>query len=363
MKNILYIGQYGDSTGLGASSRRYIEYLASNNKYNLAIRPIYVTSDTNNKNNYDEYENNSYKTYDTLIQHVFPEYIEYNSVFGKNIAITEIETRNIRHSGWIDKLNLMDEIWVASKFSADSLIDSGVNKPIRIIPEPYNIKKYTDTKDSFFKYTDKPFIFYTIGEYAEKKNIKTAILAYLLEFNQKDNVKFFIKTSHVRKKNEDLENLIKYDMSNIKNIIRKPPNDYPDIDVLCGNLSDNDLIRLHQSSDCYINCARADGFGANAVEAALCDSVVINTKNIGSSTYFNKTNALMLNSVEVPVLSSYSPLKNIFTIYEKWFEPSINDLRISMRQAYNLSLNQRTELSNNFNKNLFTYDFLEQLLT
>lgn len=366
MKNILYIGHYEDINGLGASSRRYIDWLSN---YNLSIRPIYVThSVLNEKSNkhdkYNEYENNSSRTYDTLIQHTLPEYLEYHKNFGKNIAIPEIETINIKHSGWIDKLNLMDEVWVNSQFSANSLINSGLKTPIRIIPEPYNIKKYQENKNSFFEYKDnKPFIFYTIGQYTEKRNIKNIIMAYLLEFNKQDNVKLFIKTYDHRKKNEDLEHIIKYDMSTIKNIIRKNPDSYPDIDILCGYLSDNDIIRLHRSSNCYINASKADGFGASAIEAALCDNIIINTKNIGSATYFNNTNAIMVNSLETPVMCSNTYSKNIFTIYEKWFEPEVLNLRQSLRKAYDLSSEQTKSLNNNFNKELFSYEFIETLLS
>lgn len=369
MKNILYIGSYKDNNGFGESSRRFINWLSNDIKINLSIRPLYLInsliSNRLDNDQYIEYENNSNKKYDTLIQHTLPEYIEYHKDFGKNIAIVDIETLNIKHSGWPDKLNLMDEIWVSSKLSAESLLLSGVRTIIKIIPEPYNIDTYTQPiKDNFFSYSDnnKPFIFYTIGQYAEKKNIKSIILAYLLEFNKNDNVRLFIKTCDHRKQNEDLENIIKYDTSVIKNILRKPDEKYPDIDTVCGYLSENDILRLHKSSDCYINAAKADGFGASAIEAGLCDNIVINTKNIGSSTYYNSTNALMIDSVETSVICSNSIIKNLYTIHENWFEPSINSLRASMRKAYNLSSSEKENLSSNFNKNVFSYQNINELI-
>lgn len=370
MKNILYIGHYKDNSGLGESSRRYIDFLSSNIKYNLSIRPLLLTTSAIttaiDSNQYDEYENNSSKNYDTLIQHTFPDNIEYNKEFGKNIAIVDIETFNIKHSGWIDKLNLMDEVWVGSRFSAQSLLSGGLIRPIRIIPEPYNLAEYeSDLRDNFFTYQkeSRPFIFYIIGQYAEKSNIKSIVLAYLLEFNKKDNVKLFIKTCDHRKQNEDLENIIKYDISIIKNILRKPYDDYSDIDMLCGYLSKANIIRLHKSADCYINAVRADGFGCSAIEAALCGKIVVNTKNIGSSTYFNNTNSIMVNSAEVACMCSNSRIKNLYTIHERWFEPSIDDLRKAFRTAYNLSQDKKEELNNNFFKETFSYTNIQNLLS
>jgi len=361
MKNILYIGNYKDNSGIGQSCRRFIEFLGSDIKKNLVIRPLYlinnIAAPLEDNGQYAEYENNNLKSYDTLIQHTFPDYIEYHKDFGKNIAIVDIETIGIKHSGWPDRLNLMDEIWTHSIYSAQSLLMSGVTKRIKIIPEPYDVNTFLTTKETFFNYDPqkKPFIFYTIGQYSEKKNIKSIILAYLLEFNKNDNVKLFIKTYDYRKKNEDLENIITYDMSVIKNIIRKPLNHYADIDVLCGYLKNSDIVRLHQSSDCYVNAARGDGFGAGAIEAALCNKIIINTKNIGSSTYFNSTNSLMINSKESLVLSSNSEIKNIMTIYEKWYEPSVDELRECMRKAYRCSQEQKQNYIKNFDKNIFSY--------
>ena len=362
MQNILYIGQYKDQLGLGESCRKFIDCLSSHPKINLAIRPIYVNSDNAtpvNKEEHIEYENNNYKKYDMLIQHVWPDYMSYDNRFGKNIGIVEIETKNIKHSGWIDRLNLLDEIWVNSYYAANSLTASHVSKPIKIIPEPYKIN--TNPTDPFFSSSEtskiKPYIFYTIGHYTEKHNIKNIILAFLLEFNEYDNARLFIKTHSIHHKNEDLENIIKFDIQHIKNFIRKPSNSYPDIDILCGVLSEADKIRLHKSSDCYINAVRADPGCSTAIEAALYDSLVISTKHIGSSTYFNSTNAIMVDATETSVLSEYTQIKNIYTHHEYWYDPSIKHLRQCMREAY---INRKVETP--INKEIFTYDYINGLI-
>jgi glycosyltransferase involved in cell wall biosynthesis len=368
MKNVLYIGNYKDNNGLGQSCKRFVNFLSDWHQINLAIRPIYVTQNMIapivDSDTYIEYENNSFKNYDTLIQQTFPDYIEYNKEFGKNIAIVEIETLSIKQSGWIEKLNLMDEVWVGSIFAAQSLINSGLNSAIKVIPEPYNIAKIQQPREGFFNYNleNKPFIFYTIGQYSEKKNIKSIIMAYLLEFDKYENIRLFIKTYDYRKKNEDLENIINYDINTVKNIIRKPDNKYADIDILCGYLKDNDIYRLHQSADCYINTVRGESFPACSIEAALCEKLTINTKNTASSTYFNATNSINVDSVDSVVLSSNSYIKNMYTIHEKWKEPSISDLRKCMRKAYSLSEKDKKKYISNFNHNIFSYEQIKGLI-
>lgn len=345
MKNILYIGPYKENNGLGKSSKRFVECLATHSNINLAIRPIHLTypskDNTIFKDAYLEFELNRFKYYDAIIQHGYATMFQYDARFGKNIGITEIETRNIQCTGWVDRMNLMDELIFTSSVSATSAIESGLNKPIQIISEPYDIDIYNNIPNDFFEYKDStPFIFYTIGQYSNKKNIKSIILAFLLEFDKRENVKLFIKTNDYTKTHDQLKNIIEYDIAEIKRTIRKDGGDCCDVDVLCGYLNDIDIARLHKSGHCYINAVKADSCGYCALEAAIVGNCVINTKDIGSSHYFNQFNAYMVDAFETNVFSSTFYDKNSFTIHEIWHEPSVQSLRSSLREAYNKNVTE-----------------------
>jgi hypothetical protein len=336
MKNVLYIGPYKDHNGFGRSSRRFLDCLSINSEINLSSRPVFYTKSdlTELPDQYSEFEENSSKNYDVVIQHGAPSMFQYNSHYGKNIGIVEIETANIRHTGYIDKINLLDEVIVSSSFSKQVLMYDGVTIPIKMVPEPYNISKYAIQYKSFFAYEDsnRPYIFYTIGQYTEKKNIKGIILSFLLEFTKEDNVKLFIKTDDYYQDHQDLEKLIQYDIWQIKRAIKK--RDTPDIDIICGQLNDIDIVRLHQSGSCYINAVRADGYGPCAIESKICKKQLLNTKSVGSNTYVNSTNAYMIESELTNVYyTSHNPYKN-FYICEYWYEPNISSIRSAMRMAY-----------------------------
>jgi glycosyltransferase involved in cell wall biosynthesis len=367
MKNVLYIGQYKDSNGLGYSARRYIDCLISNNDINLSIRPIFLnkSSITNPLSliDYSDYEKNSSLNYDCVIQHAYPDCFVYDKRFGKNIGVVEIETRNINRSGWNDKLNLMDEIWTNSINALECLYNCDTTSSIKVIPEPYDLTIYQKKHDPFFKFNKEettPFIFYTIGQYTEQKNIKGIILAYLLEFNRQDNVRLFIKTDDYGQDPTELENIINYDIKQIKEAIRK--NSFCDIDMVCGRLSDNDIIRLHQSGDCYINAVRSDCFGPCAIEALLSNKIIISTKNIGSSTYLNSSNSLMVDSIPTSVYSTRSFNKNIFTIYEEWDEPNILSIQKSMRDAYNMDNETKQTIISNYNHEFFNKEKIKETI-
>lgn len=367
MKNILYIGPYKDSNGLGCASRRYINALINNNDINLCIRPLFFTN-SSVKNHldlkqYDQYQQNIQSSYDYVIQHGFPEMFVYDRKFGKNIGIVEIETRNIQRSGWINRLNLMDEVYINSINGINTLYDCDIKTSLKLVPEPYDINLYNKEHDPFFvdiNKDNKPFIFYTIGQYTEKKNIKGIILAYLLEFNSKDNVKLFIKTNSYNTELSNLDNQINIDINNIKRAIRKK--DCVDINIVSGNISETDIIRLHQSADCYVNAVRADGCGPCAIESVLSKKIVINTKNIGSSTYFNSSNALMVDSIPVNVYSPEFINENILTIFEEWNEPNITTLRQQMRSAYTMNDSDKQKLITNYSYDIFTQNHFNNTL-
>lgn len=358
MHNVLYLGPYKENNGFGRGSRRVLDGLLSSTDFNVSSRPIYLTG--NVLFNDDEYskleyssELNSSDKYDYVIQHGHPMMFQYRKEFGINIGITDIETKNLSHTGFVDRINLLDMIVVHSHFAADSLEESGVKIPIRVIPQPYNIDTDSVESNFFSAYDTKPYIFYTIGQYEEKNNILGMVLAFLLEFDDSENVRLFIKTGDYQIDNNVLQNKIIEDISRLIKITRKGSFSQNKIDILCGTLRDDDINRLHKSSHCYCNCVRADSFGPSAVEASLFGNVVINTQNIGSSTYINEANGLMVNSQLASVFSSHYYYKNSFTIYEQWYEPVVSDIRKNMRLAYS----QSKTINNSFIKDITNYKY------
>ncbi len=62
----------------------------------------------------------------------------------------------------------------------------------------------------------------------------------------------------------------------------------------------------------------------------------------------------MVDSINSSVYMSNSILnKNIFTIYEEWNEPNIISLQSQMRSAYNMSKDNKEQLINNYQKQIF----------
>jgi glycosyltransferase involved in cell wall biosynthesis len=363
MLNILYLGPYKQYDGIGHSAKRYIDAISSDININLSIRPLILSSNidlqANEISNYIEFEENSSETYDMLIQHGYPEYFEYNSKFGKNIAIIEVETCNIKHANWIDKLNLLDEVWVGSSISRDTLRVAGVTRPIKVIPQPYNTERYNkNLYDDFFYFKEnqaRPYVFYTIGQYEDKNNIQAIIKAYLMEFSNIDNTKLFIKTNVYGMEDNDIEQLINYDMRKIYNCLRIDREHIVEPHIVVGAFTPEDIKRMHSSSNCYVSASRGECFGASTVEANLFGNVSIIADSTGQIDYVNKYNGFITKSYPTTVFTDTYYSQQTRTIHESWYDIDINELRKNMRKAYELSDIDVSAKNNKFNRNLFDH--------
>lgn len=364
MKNILYIGPYKEHSGLGRSSRRYINALGSSMDTNLSIRPVYFTKniDITNDNNVDfsEYEENSANSYDMVIQHGYPDMFVYDSRFGKNVGIVDIETIRLEHTGWIERINLLDEVLVQSQFSKDALLGSGVKIPIKIIPEPFDVPKYNKgLYPTFFEEIKKdqdPFIFYFIGNHTDKNNIRGIITAFFMEFTKYDNVRLIIKTNMNYTNYSDAEQVLTYDIDLIEKALRVSKQDIMPPQVLIGDMSDSDILRLHASCHCYINAVKAESLSSSCIESALFGNLPIVTDGIGSNTYIDNRNGLVVESTVANVWSSSYYIENVFTIYEKWHEPYVDSIRRQMRKAYELTEEEKEIKRKHFDKSIFSYE-------
>jgi glycosyltransferase involved in cell wall biosynthesis len=275
MKNILYIGPYKENTGLGRTARRYIDALGYNLDINLSIRPIYFTPHLDYGNeagkDYIEFEDNSSKSYDMVIQHGYANCFEYRSEYGQNVCIPEISTYNIGHTGWIERINMMDTAIVSSDWTKSSVLDAGCNIPIKTIPEPFNFKHFDQNKEytPIFNTQDEKFVFYYIANHKDKNNINALLAAFFLEFKTHDDVSLIIKTHKEGFTDQEAEQIIVFDIEQLEKCLRTNHNNIIKPHILVGNYMQEYIMRLHKQADCFVNVCRCENFGAAAIESII----------------------------------------------------------------------------------------------
>jgi glycosyltransferase involved in cell wall biosynthesis len=126
-QQIWWYGPIYENSGYDFASRSYIKNLKP-------ILDNFHAVGKKNKENFDEYLESvsNIQTRDVVIQHCIPPVIQgINDCF--NILYSVWETDRLP-SGWIEYCNKTTELWTSSKFSAESFIKSGLQKPIYVIP-------------------------------------------------------------------------------------------------------------------------------------------------------------------------------------------------------------------------------------
>lgn len=343
--NALFIGPYRQQDGWGAATRDYIRAIASHIK-NISIRPLYLATNYINQLDEDllEYENSTYENYDIVFQKALPHCLVPQQLTAKNVGLFTLETNDISHSNCVHLINRMSEICVPSQQEAKTLKASGVTIPIRIISQPLDtayIKKQRDLQHKLplDPLIAKTFKFYTIGEYVDRKNILDTVLAFNLAFDITDNVSLIIKTSRPGLSSADAQKFIVQEITNMKKRMNIGFLKNKEV-VITDRLSDDDLMGLHRTCDCFVSSSRGEAFCRPAAEALCFGNTPIVTDNTGMTDFINTHNGFVVNSHRTPVMVNERTLSNDFDIYnayEYWYQPNIYSLIEQMRSAYNMS--------------------------
>jgi glycosyltransferase involved in cell wall biosynthesis len=320
--NILFLGQYRgpDNDGWSIASRRYLGALLMTGN-NVAARPIYMAAGGGKiSKRIEEAESNVLDKIDILIQNVLPDFIERHDCY--NIGVFFTETRNIKKTGWVQKINLLDEVWVNSKMEKDSLISSGVNVKISIVPIPYKVPVKEPEPFNLPEIENK-FVFYFVGENNERKNILALVQAFHREFSPEEDVSLLIKTN---------ETPLTEEINEWRQAARLRKEYIPEV-IIRNRLSEEDIHSMHKSCHCFVCPSRGEAFCIPIMDALYFNNPVICTDNIFPVSIFDP-NIIPVNSMEVPVYCKNPPMPHIYTANETWQEIDILDLQQAMRFEY-----------------------------
>lgn len=342
--NALFIGPYRQNDGWGAATRDYIRAIATQIP-NLTIRPIYLASNILSSLDEDlmQYESSHYQTYDVVYQKALPQCLVPQQLTKNNVGLFTLETNDISHSNTISLLNQMSELCVPSQQEAKSLKLSGVKTPIRIVSQPLDIDKIKtsikgNNKIGLDPMAMRAFKFYTIGEYIYRKNMLDIVLAFNLAFDITDNVSLIIKTSKPGASPAEATKIIKQDIANLKQQMNIGLHKNKEI-IITDRLSDEDMLSLHNTCDCFVSASKGEAFCRPAAEALCFGNSPIVTDHTGMVDFINSQNGFIINSHKTPVVSPERTLSNDFDIYnayEYWYQPNIYSIIEQMKKAYTM---------------------------
>jgi len=158
---------------------------------------------------------------------------------------------------------------------------------------------------------NRAYVFYTIGNVLDyRKNIKMLLEAF---------IRLDLPNCILVLKSTTAEN-------------QRVPWKFKNVHIIEDLLTDDDLNRLHDSCDCYVNCSFSEGVGMGAVEAAVRDKPVI-ISGYGGLQEYVKTPYVI--ETKLGPVGKYDAL---FIPEMIWGHPSLKSLMDHMKTCYDLKL-------------------------
>jgi len=330
---MLYIGPLKDFSGYANAARDYVralDYVGCN----IVTRHLkYDTGDYKNTTKERELENRSIDDIDIVIQHTTPnESQRKDGVF--NVLYFAWETDRVPDE-WVKNINEMDLVLVPCDENIKAARRCGVTVPIQKIVHTFDMDKYAGERKPFsIPGVDNYFKFLSICQYSKKKGVDALLKAYLSEFTSKDNTLLILKTYIGTNDGEKEKNHIPQLIGAMKDILRLK--DYPKVMLLQDIMSDEDISRLYETSDCYVLPSRGEGWGIPCFDSLGYGKPAISTGWAGPTEFITPECGWLVNYNMSPVVDMPHPHDFMYTAKDNWAEPHVCDLKKAMREAHTL---------------------------
>lgn len=322
MKKVAYIGPYKDGTGYSTAC---LESIIALDKVEVKVSPRYVRmtnknwSDNIYKSKITELEANNLQNIDAVFQHNLPS--EFSYIDGvKNIGVFSYETNSIINSGWINNLELMNTIVVASKFE-ENILKNELHKNIEVkhIPFATNVDKYDNALDRAIDLglPQDCVKFYSVSELNKRKNLETLIISYSSAFDSGDNVALIIKINGGEKNKNILIEIIQQIRGQLKRF--KDINRYPKIIILSDFVSEQQMMRLHANFDVFISASHGESHCFPLIDAmGVGNAVIVPRHTVFLDHVEFPWQGRFVNCSKTFCFGANDSLPNLYTSEESW---------------------------------------------
>lgn len=308
-----------------------------------------------------------------------------------NIGVTAGIETTICDPSWIDGINRMNETYVSSEhakavFESSSFEERNQNqqvirqikleKPIKVLFEGVDLNKYKFIEDSDLEETElvlsldeikEEFNFLIVGHWIkgdigeDRKNIPATLKLFLETFKDKKNKPgLIIKTSHASCSIMDRDGILEK-ISKLKESVDSK--DLPNIYLLYGDLSDNDMNNLynHQKVKAMISLTKGEGFGRPLLEFSISKKPIIVSGWSGQMDFLSTEFVSFING-ELRKIHPSAVVEKILVPESSWFTCDYNQARnilIQMYEKYNSFLDNAKRQAF-LSKDKFSFDKMKE---
>lgn len=209
------------------------------------------------------------------------------------MLFTMMETRRL-HPDYVERCNCADEIVVPSRWCKETFLESGVKKPISVVPLGVDTDIYYPDADPVnFSVDMKDFVFLSVFGWSMRKGYDVLLKAYLEEFTSDDPVTLLISSRYFGSTDESKKKVIRDDVARVSSMVSNPKKPHV---VLFGDVLSVDMMpMLYGLADCYVLPSRGEGFGLPFCEAGACRIPVIATRYSGQTDFLDDDNSYLID--------------------------------------------------------------------
>lgn len=232
------------------------------------------------------------------------------------VAFSMFESSLIPESG-VEALNkYFNLVVVPDEYLVDVYKNSGVLKPIKVLPLPMNLKAFQKTER--IKKVDDPFVFTILSSSIYRKNILGTLIAFNNVF--KNNPKVRLKINSRYSANGAHHEIMRYLLlEDIKNV-----------EYSSESLTFEKYKQILNQTDCLLSASMGEGFSLQPREAMSMGIPVIVTNNTAQTTIC-KTNLVKVveSRIEEPAFHYFMTKP-----CGSFFKCNTNDLSNAMMDVY-----------------------------
>ncbi|OYV41925.1 MAG: hypothetical protein B7Z81_00335 [Acidocella sp. 20-61-6] len=337
-----YVGYLTAHLGVGEAARNTVEALAH---AGITISLMDISEMTESpRGDYDiieRFTSTTTKLYPITILHVNADQLPYvlanlpaNIHTTTKIGVWAWESSEFPDK-WCDRFDLLDEVWVGTKFMADSIAQKAT---VPVFTVPYVIKEdgvkdsrdWLESRVSDIKKDEFVFLFqFDAFSIPYRKNPHAAVKAFLEAFTHDMPVRLLIKTINGKKSAGLIDELKDISIGGR-------------VTFWDESLSSEDRFKLLASIDSFVSLHRAEGFGLSIAEAMLLKKPVLVTNWSGNVDFTTPETAALVDYTLKPLTQTYGPYDE-GTI---WADPSISDAAMKMRRIFD-DASYRIKISEN----------------